>query len=153
MKDLVTGNLIMDIKNMDISINGGEPRTSPVYFRKVIKNDFNNKIIEVENSQGAKFEGNWSEFNETIKIPEDLLLHLGFEKFQDETRVNNTVYFNSCSNFRLEKMRNKSYKAFSLNGNSKSIICFYELQNIYKEFTNKDLDISDFNNWQFNFNI
>jgi hypothetical protein len=138
----------IEIGNIVILNDNGvsEDKRFPKYFRRVVEYDAIRELITVEDSLGNKSEVIFDFYLSDIPIREELLLHLGFKK---NSGVDG-VY--SKGLFLIKKQGWTQYQVCQLASKREMVSCLYELQNLYKEYTGKDLDVSDFNDWnQFSF--
>src|SRR6266567_469405 len=129
----------IEIGNVVILNDDGlsEDKRFPKYFRRVVEYDAIRELITVEDSLGNKSEVMFDFYLSNIPIPEELLLHLGFNKYSGEEGV----YFKDS--FRIKKQDWIQYQVSKPDFKLETISCLYELQNSYKEYTGKDLDVSD----------
>ena len=126
--DLKKGNIVIKQHPIDAfkQISGN--------FRRVLESNHDELIVEPNERL------NCDEYSHIIRIPTDLLLHLGFEIHEEDLFYKENVFV---------RKEPRSFEYTIGSGDvSKPIWCLYELQNAYIEFTNgKNLDVSDFNNW------
>lgn len=143
MKDLVNGNLIIDQ-----FMPGEDDRRSPLYFKKFIKYNSEQNLVELEDYLGNKTTVLSDFVLPIIRIPEVLLLQLGFTRYTEEVGV----FFNNS--VRLKKIGGIQYIINYPGKPQRQISCLYELQNLFKDYTGDDLEIFDFNEWtEFDFRL